>query len=161
MNAKKDPVKGGGVVCTKKAGEKQQVTGKPQAVAAKPADKPKDAKPELAGAGPDKAGDVKGQGQDKKTQEAIGSVSPVAPEGKDKPKAKVSRKAELVVTPAMEKAIVEAKQDIKDGMNKAEAAREAYDALKGHQRKQVIHVFMVGVGLSKAGAGTYYQNCKK
>jgi hypothetical protein len=74
---------------------------------------------------------------------------------------KTRKVKEMVVTPEMEKAIEEAKQLIKDEMNKAEAAREIYGMLKGHERRQIVHVFMVGCGLTKAGSGTYYQNCKK
>lgn len=67
---------------------------------------------------------------------------------------------ELVVTEDMTNAIAEAKRCVKDKMKKSEAAREVFDMLKGHERKQVVHVFIQGCGLSKAGASTYYQNCK-
>jgi len=76
-------------------------------------------------------------------------------------KTKGRKSKEMVVTAEMEKAIEEAKDCIKDGMNKAEVARQAYGRLQGHERKQIVHVFMVGCGLTKAGAGTYCQNCKK
>ena len=67
----------------------------------------------------------------------------------------------MVITPQMDKAIKEAKQFMKDKWSKADAAREVFDMLKNHERRQVIHVFINGIGLSKAGAGTYYQNCKR
>ncbi len=66
----------------------------------------------------------------------------------------------MVVTNEMANAIIEAKRFIKDKMKKSEAAREVFDMLKGHDRRQVVHVFIEGCGLSKAGASTYYQNCK-
>lgn len=73
----------------------------------------------------------------------------------------VKGRKELVVTDEMTNAITEAKRFVKDKMKKSEAAREVFDMLKGHERKQIVHVFIQGCGLSKAGASTYYQNCKK
>ncbi len=73
----------------------------------------------------------------------------------------VKGRKEMVVTEEMTNAITEAKRFIKDKMKKSEAAREVFDMLKGHERKQIVHVFIQGCGLSKAGASTYYQNCKK
>ncbi len=73
----------------------------------------------------------------------------------------VKGRKQMVVTSEMTDAIVEAKRSIKDKMKKSEAAREVFDMLKGHERKQIVHVFIEGCGLSKAGASTYYQNCKK
>ncbi len=73
----------------------------------------------------------------------------------------VKGRKEMEITSEMVDAIAEAKRSIKDKMKKSEAAREVFDMLKGHERKQIVHVFIEGCGLSKAGASTYYQNCKK
>ena len=54
-----------------------------------------------------------------------------------------------------------AREMVKNGASKADAAREVFDMLKSQPRKQVLRVFMEGVGLTKAGAGTYYYNIKK
>ena len=70
-------------------------------------------------------------------------------------------RVEIEVTALMKSTVTKSKKLVKDGYSKAETAREAYSALPKHERRQVIHVFMHGCGLSKAGAGTYYQNCKK
>lgn len=43
---------------------------------------------------------------------------------------------------------------------KAEKCREIFEANKGAERKDVLAKF-VKIGLSKAGASTYYQNIKK
>jgi len=72
----------------------------------------------------------------------------------------VKKATKMEVTALMKSTIVESKKLLKDGCSKAEAAREAFDKLSKHERRQVIHVFMQGCALSKAGAGTYYQNCK-
>ena len=42
-----------------------------------------------------------------------------------------------------------------------DAAKEAFDQLSGYSRSQIIHVFMEGCSLSKAGASTYYQSIKQ
>lgn len=74
---------------------------------------------------------------------------------------KTSEKGQdVTVTKVMTDAIEQAKKLVKDGESKANAAREAYMTLKKHTRKQVLHVFMAGCGLTKAGAATYYQNVK-
>jgi len=89
-------------------------------------------------------------------------AKPVTGTGKTKSPAKVgkNRRPEMEVTAVMKSAITECKKLVRSGSSKAEAAREAFGVLKKHERRQVIHVFMQGCGLSKAGAGTYYQNCK-
>jgi hypothetical protein len=72
------------------------------------------------------------------------------------------KKREMVITAEMQAAIADAQKMVTEGeMNKAEAAREVYVLLKGHERKQIVHVLINGVGLTKAGAGTYYQNLSK
>ena len=72
----------------------------------------------------------------------------------------MNKRKEIEVTSEMKVVVVECKKLIKDGCTKAEATREAYSRLKKLERRQVIWVFIEGCGLSKAGAGTYYQNCK-
>jgi hypothetical protein len=72
----------------------------------------------------------------------------------------VTKPNDLKITPAMEVAIAESKKLVLDGCTKADAARDVYAKLVGLERKQIVYVFMMGCGLTKAGAGTYYQNCK-
>lgn len=72
-----------------------------------------------------------------------------------------NKKAEIIITEAMKKCIGEAKKLMEEGNTKADAAREVFDKLKGHERKQIIYAFIEGCGLTKAGAGTYFQNIKK
>lgn len=44
---------------------------------------------------------------------------------------------------------------------KAERARALFRAMSGAARKTVIQAFIDQIGLSQAGASTYYSNCKK
>lgn len=76
------------------------------------------------------------------------------------PAKKPSEEKGIAITKAMTDAIERAKKTVKDGESKANAARDAYGMLGKHTRKQIIHVFMAGCGLTKAGAATYYQNVK-
>lgn len=45
--------------------------------------------------------------------------------------------------------------------NKAQLAREYFDANKNLTRKEIIQYFQTTIGLTKAGSNTYYQNLKK
>ena len=65
------------------------------------------------------------------------------------------------ITDGMKKCISASAKLVKDGCSKMDAAREAYDQLSGYSRSQIIHVFMEGCSLSKAGASTYYQSIKQ
>jgi hypothetical protein len=65
------------------------------------------------------------------------------------------------ITDEMKKSISTSAKLVKDGCSKMDAAREAYDQLSGYSRSQIIHVFMEGCSLSKAGASTYYQSIKQ
>jgi hypothetical protein len=71
------------------------------------------------------------------------------------------RSASMVSDNMLMKVKSEAQKMMNEGCSKAEAAREVYDKLKGKTRKEVIKVFMEGVGLTKAGASTYYYDIKK
>lgn len=65
------------------------------------------------------------------------------------------------ITDVMKKCTSSSVKLVKDGCSKMDAAREAYDQLSGYSRSQIIHVFMEGCSLSKAGASTYYQSIKQ
>jgi len=47
------------------------------------------------------------------------------------------------------------------GMTKAQQCKAIYDANRTASRAEVIEMFISQVGMTKAGASTYYQNCKK
>lgn len=72
----------------------------------------------------------------------------------------VAKRTTIEITVEMKASAVESKKLIKDGCTKAEVARGVFANLKCLERRQVIWVFIEGCGLSRAGAGTYYQNCK-
>tara|TARA_B110000908_G_scaffold172552_1_gene240716 strand:+ start:6086 stop:6370 length:285 start_codon:yes stop_codon:yes gene_type:complete len=76
------------------------------------------------------------------------------------PKVGKSGREKMEITALMKSTVTECKKLIKGGATKAEAAREGFDLLPKYERRQVIHVFIEGCSLSKAGAGTYYQNCR-
>jgi hypothetical protein len=82
-----------------------------------------------------------------------------------KPQAKTSSRGRksvpVEITDEMKKSISTSAKLVKDGCSKMDAAREAYDQLSGYSRSQIIHVFMEGCSLSKAGASTYYQSIKQ
>ena len=82
-----------------------------------------------------------------------------------KPQAKTSSRGRksvpVEITDGMKKCISASAKLVKDGCSKMDAAREAYDQLSGYSRSQIIHVFMEGCSLSKAGASTYYQSIKQ
>lgn len=71
------------------------------------------------------------------------------------------RSSDIDVSSKMKAVIKEVSGLVKDGASKAEAARESYALLNEHSRKQVMYVFINGVGLTQAGAATYYQKIKK
>ena len=73
----------------------------------------------------------------------------------------VRTRAPMLITDLMKSCIKDAQKMVKDGCTKAEASREVFDSINGLERRQVTHVFKVGVGLTNAGAQTYYTNCKK
>jgi len=73
----------------------------------------------------------------------------------------VNKRESMVITDLMKSCIKDAQKMVKDGCTKAEASREVFDSINGLERRQVTHVFIVGVGLTNAGAQTYYTNCKK
>ncbi|WP_147299961.1 hypothetical protein NR756_04800 [Alloalcanivorax xenomutans] len=65
---------------------------------------------------------------------------------------------QMVVTKKMQDAISESKKLVIDGASKVDAAKEVLSILKGHTKKQILHVFVEGVSLTRAGAHTYYYN---
>ena len=87
------------------------------------------------------------------------------PKNTQKPQAKTNsrgrKRMPVEITDEMTKCVSASVKLIKDGCSKMDAAKEAFDQLSGYSRSQIIHVFMEGCSLSKAGASTYYQSIKQ
>lgn len=62
-----------------------------------------------------------------------------------------------VAKPAAEKTVT---THAATGGSKREQAIELYGKLVGKSRKEVIEAFVTDLGMTPAGASTYYQNCK-
>lgn len=74
-------------------------------------------------------------------------------------KAKVEKTAsQMTITKKMQEMIIESRKLVTDGASKVDAAKEVLSMLQGHTKKQILHVFIEGVSLTRAGAHTYYYN---
>ena len=59
------------------------------------------------------------------------------------------------------KVVKEKTEKVNKGPSKAELARQIYANAEDKSRKVVTELFIKELGLTAAGASTYYQNCKK
>lgn len=78
-----------------------------------------------------------------------------------KPSSRGRKKIPIEITDEMKKSVSTSIKLIEDGCSKMDAAKEVFDQLSGYSRSQIIHVFIEGCSLSKAGASTYYQSIKQ
>jgi RNase H-fold protein (predicted Holliday junction resolvase) len=78
-----------------------------------------------------------------------------------KPSSRGRKKIPIEITDEMKNCISASIKLIENGCSKMDAAKEVLDQLSGYSRSQIIHVFMEGCCLSKAGASTYYQSIKQ
>jgi len=77
------------------------------------------------------------------------------------PLSRVKKNQPLEITDVMKSTIDDCKKSIEIGCTKTKLSREVYDALiPSHSRKQIIFVYVNGIGLTPSGSATYFQNCK-